>query len=67
METKPGYKTTEFWLSTIAMVIGALMASGVMASLATDHWATRLVGGAVAVLAALGYNASRSKVKSNGG
>jgi len=62
---KLGYKTTEFWLSTVAMLIGALMASGALDSLDESNWIVRVVGGAVAVLSALGYEASRSKVKEN--
>ncbi len=63
-ETRPGYKTTEFWLSLLATLIGFLMASGALDSVSEDSWIAKLIGGAVAVLAALGYNASRAKVKS---
>ncbi len=28
MDNKPGYKTTEFWMSMIAVGIGAVAASG---------------------------------------
>lgn len=61
--TKPGYKTTEFWLSLVATLIGFLMASGVMDQVPEDSLWSKIVGGIVAALAALGYNASRSKVK----
>jgi len=64
METKPGYKTTEFWLSTVATVIGFLLASGLLEGQEADSWVMKVVGGVVAVLTALGYNASRAKVKS---
>ena len=63
-ETKPGYKTTEFWLSLAATVMGFVLASGVMDNAAEDGWASKIVGGVVAVLTALGYSASRAKVKS---
>ena len=63
METKPGYKTTEFWLSAVATLIGIVLASGAMDTVAADSWVTKVVGGVVAVLAALGYTASRAKVK----
>jgi hypothetical protein len=36
-----------------------------MDSVAEDHWIARVVGGAVTVLASLGYSASRAKVKSS--
>ena len=32
--SKPGYKTTEFWLSTAAAFVGALVAADVMPLLA---------------------------------
>lgn len=60
---KPGYKTTEFWLSTLALLVGAVMVSGVLDSLDESNWVVRVVGGVVAVLAALGYDASRTKIK----
>jgi hypothetical protein len=63
-ETKPGYKTTEFWLSLLATLLGFLLASGVMDTVPADSWIAKLIGGLVAVLATLGYSASRAKVKS---
>jgi len=63
-QTRPGYKTTEFWLSLLATLIGLLMASGALDQLPEDSWIAKLIGGAVAVLAALGYTAGRAKVKS---
>jgi hypothetical protein len=65
-ETKPGYKTTEFWLSLLATLLGFLLASGAMDTVPQDSWIARVVGGVVAVLATLGYSASRAKVKSEG-
>jgi len=64
ISTKPGYKTTEFWLSLLATLLGFLLASGAMDGVTEESWIARLVGGAVAVLASLGYSASRAKVKS---
>ena len=66
-ETKTGYKTTEFWLSLLATLLGFLLASGVMDSVPEESWIARVVGGAVAALAALGYAASRAKVKTPAG
>jgi hypothetical protein len=60
---KPGYKTTEFWLSLVATLVGFLMASGALDSVPEDAWITRIVGGVVACVASLGYDASRAKVK----
>ena len=68
VDTKPGYKTTEFWLSLVAMLLGVLMSSGVMDSVPETSIWSKIVGGAIAALAALGYTASRAKAKaSNGG
>jgi hypothetical protein len=57
---KPGYRSTEFWLSTVAMVAGIILASS---AIAVDSTAGQIVGGIVAVLALLGYTASRTEVK----
>jgi hypothetical protein len=57
---KPGYKTTEFWLTFLAMLIGVVMASGVFVE---GHWALQVVGMASVVLAKLGYTASRGRTK----
>jgi hypothetical protein len=62
-EQKPGWKTSEFWLSLAAIVIGAVMASGVLDSLAGDHWLVKVVGIVASILGALGYTASRGFVK----
>lgn len=57
----PGWKTTEFYLSSLAKLLGILMASGV---LGTGTTAERIVGGAIALLAQLGYTTARAIVKS---
>ena len=66
MELKPGWKTTEFWLTAVAWIIGLLLASGALDGLAETHWAVKVVGIIGAALATLGYEASRAKVKGNG-
>ena len=60
METKPGFKTTEFWL-TLAAVVGSLVISSGI--LPVGSTVTAIVGGIVAVLGALGYGAVRASVK----
>ena len=60
---KPGYKTTEFWLSAVAVVVSLLIASGLLESLAETHWVVKAVSLVAAALAALGYDSSRAKVK----
>lgn len=59
---KPGYKTTEFWFSFVAAIGGFLMASGMISAGST---AERIIGGALAVLATLGYTAARANTKVN--
>ena len=58
--TKPGYKTTEFFLSLGAMVIGALVASDVVAEGSTGMKITALVSSA---LVAMGYTGARMNIK----
>jgi len=60
-EIKPGWKTTEFWLSAAVSLIGLLMASGVIEP--GGAW-DKIVGLASAALSSLGYSASRGQVKS---
>jgi hypothetical protein len=59
-ETKPGYKTTEFWMAFVAMLIGAAFASGVFPAESTGD---KLLGLGATVLSALGYTVSRTMVK----
>jgi hypothetical protein len=60
MEIKPGYKTTEFWLSLTAILVGAAIASGVFP---VDSNGDKLLGLAATVLSSVGYTVSRSLVK----
>lgn len=57
---KPGWKTTEYWLTKAAMILGALLASGILGDGST---AQRVAGAVVALLAQLGYTTSRTLVK----
>lgn len=57
---KPGWKTTEYWLSKATIVLGALLSAGVFGDGST---ALRIAGAAAAVLAQLGYTASRTIAK----
>lgn len=58
---KPGWKTTEFWLSLVATIVGVLLASGVFTD---DSWAAKALGVAAATLSALGYTWARGSLKS---
>ena len=55
-----GIKTSEFWLSVGAMVIGALVASDVFADGSTGMKITALVSSA---LVAMGYTGARMNIK----
>lgn len=57
---KPGYKTTEFWLSLAAILVGVLLSSGVIAD---DSQAAKMLGLASSLLGSLGYVANRAHVK----
>jgi hypothetical protein len=59
-EMKNGFLTSEFILSLAAVVLGAIMAAGVLPA---GGMAAQIVGGVMAVLAGLGYTASRTQVK----
>lgn len=58
---KSGIRTTEFWLSLIAIIIGALPSSGLLPDV--GPW-VQPVGLVTVVLGALGYTASRARLKS---
>lgn len=57
---KSGWKTTEFWLSVIALVVGALIASGAFSDTGTVAQVLAFVASA---LTALGYNVARGLAK----
>jgi len=60
---KPGVRTSEFWLSMIAVIVGSVIASGVLPE---THWIAKIAGVVSAVLASLGYSISRGIAKCNG-
>jgi len=60
---KPGYKTTEFWLTAAASIIGLLFASGIIP---TDSAIDKMLGMVVVALGTLGYSVSRGIAKSGG-
>jgi len=57
---KPGYKTTEFWLTLAVVTLAAWKSSGLFAD---ESVTMQVIAVALAVLAALGYTAVRAKVK----
>jgi hypothetical protein len=56
----PGFKTSEFWLKIIALVLTALFASG---AIPTTGTAATIAAIAATILGALGYTVSRTMVK----
>lgn len=58
---KPGFKTTEFYLSLAAMILGAVAASGLIP--ADGPW-LQILGLATSMLAGLGYTGQRMVIKS---
>ena len=60
---KPGWQSTEFYVSLLAMLVGALLASD---AIPTDSPAAKILGVVAGILGALGYQVSRAMVKSSG-
>jgi len=57
---RPGYFSTEFWLSLASLLVGALLASGLFPS--EGVWA-QVAGAVVVVLNSLGYTVTRGQLK----
>ena len=60
---RPGYRTSEFWLALAAMIVGALLASGVWGE---GDRAYEVLGFVGATLSSLGYSVSRGLAKKGG-
>lgn len=60
MNVKPGYKTTEFWLSTVTALVGILFASDVFPA---ESDGAKVLGIIASVLATVGYTVSRGIAK----
>ena len=60
VEVKPGYKTTEFWMTAGATAVGLAIASGIVPD--TGMW-PKIVALVVSAFAAMGYTVSRTAVK----
>lgn len=57
---KPGYKTSEFWLKLLSVLVSAFLASNLLPD---EHWVVKIVGIVAVMLGALGYTVSRSWMK----
>jgi len=64
-ETKPGWKTTEFYFSAIAAAISLLYATGLIAPEGTSR-SERVVAFLAAALASWGYSTARGNTKAAG-
>ena len=65
-ETKPGWKTTEFWLTMPAVVLGILATAGVFTPEEANTLGqaiTQIAGAVISALGVFGYNLSRGKAK----
>lgn len=62
MPIKPGYKTSEFYFSLAAIIMGAVATSGLLPD---ESGAMKIIGLVSSVLAAFGYTYSRGLVKSS--
>jgi hypothetical protein len=60
---KPGWKTTEFWLTIVAMLVGVLLSAGVFPD---DSGIVKGLGVAASILGLLGYQVQRGLVKASG-
>lgn len=60
MDKKPGFKTTEFWLSLCAVTLGAVIGSGAIPS--DGPW-VQVVALLNTALVAMGYTGSRLTLK----
>jgi hypothetical protein len=62
---KPGYKTSEFWLTFGAMILSAVFASGVLALPGVPPAVSQLIGLVAVILESLGYKVARSFTKAS--
>jgi len=67
METKPGYKTTEFWVGLVLpQVLSLAVLFGVFTpeqSSTLTHAISQIVAGVVSGASAFGYNIARGQAK----
>jgi len=64
--TKPGYKTTEFWVTILTQVFGILAVLGILTpeqTTALSESFTQITGAIVITAASFGYSLSRGKAK----
>lgn len=65
---KPGYKTSEFWVTVAVQIVGIFAAAGIFTTEEATQWqrVAEMAGGLIAmVVSALAYSNSRGTVKSS--
>jgi hypothetical protein len=66
MTQKPGWQTTEFWVTAVVQVVGLMAAAGVFTSEQAQQWqrVAEMAGGLIAMIVSnFAYAQSRAKVK----
>ena len=66
METKPQYKTSEFWIALITNVLGMLVMTGVISTEESQKITSNLqpvIGGIISIASTLGYIFARVQIK----
>lgn len=60
---KPGYMTTEFWLTLLAQVLAALQLFGVIGQAEANEWSEMIAPAITAVVPLALYIWSRTRIK----
>ena len=60
VKEKPGFKTTEFWVCLLVLLLGALVQSDAFGE---GHWALKATAFASMILGTLGYTYARAQAK----
>lgn len=64
METKPAYKTTEFYITIVAVIVGIIAASGVIPTSGDKSIYVQIFGMVQTSLVSMGYGIARGIAKS---
>ena len=67
MPQKPGWQTSEFWVTVAVQVVGLMAAAGIFSTEQANQWqrACEMAGGLIAMIVSnIAYAQSRAKVKS---
>ena len=67
MDIKPGWKTSEFWITLVPIAMSMLVMFDVLSQDDADKWSALIVPGIVMIVAQFSYTRSRGNVKSSNG